>query len=77
MLHFALNYGEILKHHNEQTRIAQSEFHEKIKQLTGNDLMDAFVEQKRTGVERPSMSSLSLTQIISFSSSSFLTFFIE
>lgn len=66
MLHFVLNYGEILKHHNEQTRMAQSEFHEKIKQFTCNDLIDAFVEQKKTGIERPGMSSLSLSQIISF-----------
>ena len=55
MLHFALNYGEILKLNNEQTRTAQSEFHEKIKQFTCNDLIDAFVEQKKTGIERPSM----------------------
>ncbi|CAF1417816.1 unnamed protein product [Rotaria sordida] len=53
MLAFALNYSEILKRNNEQTGLAQNEFAEKIKQFTGNDLIEAFVEQKKTGVERP------------------------
>jgi len=54
MLSFSLNYSEILKRKNEQARIAQNEFNEKIKQFTGQDLIETFVEQKKTGVERPS-----------------------
>jgi hypothetical protein len=53
MLHFALNYSEILQHNNEQTRLAQNEFHEKITQFTSNDLIETFVEQKKTGIDRP------------------------
>ncbi|CAF0827499.1 unnamed protein product [Rotaria sp. Silwood1] len=53
MLAFSLNYSEILKRNNEQTGVAQNEFIEKIKQFTGNDLIEAFVEHKKTGVERP------------------------
>ncbi len=54
MLSFSLNYSEILKRNNEQARIAQNEFNEKIKQFTGQDLIETFVEQKKTGIERPS-----------------------
>ncbi|CAF1538537.1 unnamed protein product, partial [Adineta ricciae] len=53
MLNFSLNYAEILKRNNEQTRLAQNEFQERIKQFTGTDLIESFVEQKKTGVERP------------------------
>ncbi|CAF1559389.1 unnamed protein product, partial [Adineta steineri] len=53
MLSFSLNYSEILKRNNEQTRIAQNDFHEKIKQFTGTDLIETFVELKKTGIERP------------------------
>jgi hypothetical protein len=53
MLHFSLNYSEILQHNNEQTRLAQNEFHEKITQFTSNDLIETFVEQKKTGIDRP------------------------
>lgn len=53
MLVFALNYSEILKRNHEQARQAQSEFHEKLKLFTGVDLLETFVDQKRTGVERP------------------------
>ena len=53
MLVFALNYSEILKRNHEQARQAQSEFHEKLKLFTGADLLETFVDQKRTGVERP------------------------
>lgn len=53
MLIFALNYSDILQRTNEQTRQAQHEFREKLKVFTGADLIDAFVEQKRTGSERP------------------------
>jgi len=53
MLSFSLNYSEILKRNNEQARLAQNEFNEKIKQFTGQDLIETFVEQKKTGVERP------------------------
>ena len=53
MLVFALNYSEILKRNHEQARQAQNEFHEKLKLFTAADLLDTFVDQKRTGVERP------------------------
>ncbi|UJR10471.1 hypothetical protein I4U23_014675 [Adineta vaga] len=53
MLSFSLHYSEILKRNNEQTRLAQNEFQERIKQFTGTDLIEAFVEQKKTGIERP------------------------
>ncbi|CAF3385996.1 unnamed protein product [Rotaria socialis] len=53
MLIFSINYSEILKRSNEQTGLAQNEFGEKIKQFTGADLVETFVEQKKTGVERP------------------------
>ncbi|CAF1439405.1 unnamed protein product, partial [Adineta ricciae] len=53
MLNFSLNYAEILKRNNEQTRLAQNDFQERIKQFTGTDLIEGFVEQKKTGVERP------------------------
>ena len=65
MLVFALNYSDILKRNNEQTRTAQIEFHEKLKQFTGLDLIDTFVEQKRTGVERPGRETRPLTQTMS------------
>lgn len=54
MLNFSLNYSEILKRNNDQTRLAQNEFQDKLKQFTGNDLIETFVEQKKTGIERPS-----------------------
>lgn len=54
MLTFSLNYSEILKHNNEQTHFAQNEYNEKVKQFTGQDLIDTFVELKKTGIERPS-----------------------
>jgi hypothetical protein len=75
MLTFSLNYSEILKRNNEQTRLAQNEFTERIKQFTGTDLIEAFVEQRKTGVERPSKypTFLSMSQIIFFLSSQ--TFF--
>ena len=77
MLIFSLNYSEILKRNNEQTRLAQNEFHERIKQFTGPDLIETFVEQKKTGVERPSKypTFLSMSQIILFFSFTPSTFF--
>ncbi len=68
MLSFSLNYSEILKRNNEQTRLAQNEFNEKLKQFTGQDLIETFVEQKKTGVERPGKFPmfLSMSQIIFF-----------
>jgi len=71
MLSFSLNYSEILKRNNEQTRLAQNEFNEKLKQFTGQDLIETFVEQKKTGVERPGKFPmfLSMSQIIFFCSS--------
>ena len=66
MLNFSLHYSEILKRNNEQTHSAQNEFEEKIKQFTGNDLIETFVEQKKTGIERPGKypTFLSMSQII-------------
>jgi hypothetical protein len=53
MLVFSLNYSEILQRTNEQIRTAESDFNEKLKSLTGPDLLNAFVEQKKTGTDRP------------------------
>lgn len=53
MLNFAVQYSDILKRNNDQIRTAQNEFSDKLKQMTVNDLVDSFVEQKRTGSERP------------------------
>jgi hypothetical protein len=53
MLVFSLNYSEVLQRNNEQIRKAQNEFNDKLKLLTGNDLLDAFVEQRKTGTDRP------------------------
>jgi hypothetical protein len=53
MLVFSLNYSDILQRSNGQIRQAQNEFNDKLKLLTGNDLLDAFVEQKKTGIDRP------------------------
>ena len=54
MLALSLSYADILQRNNEQIRVAEHEFTEKVKSLTGNDILDAFVEQKKTGTERPS-----------------------
>ena len=53
MLTYSINYSDILKRHNDQTVLAQNEFNERIRKFTGNDLIETFVEQKKTGVERP------------------------
>ena len=53
MLGFSINYSEILKRHNEQIGLAENEFNKKIRQFTSHDLIETFVEQKKTGVERP------------------------
>jgi hypothetical protein len=55
MLVYSLQYSDILKRNNEQTRLAQNDFHEKLKLFRGVDLLEVFVEQKRTGIERPGM----------------------
>ena len=54
MLAFALNYSEILQRNTEQISNTENEFNDKIKVLTGNDLLDTFVELKKTGTDRPS-----------------------
>jgi hypothetical protein len=53
MLVFSLNYSEILQRNNEQIRTAENEFNDKLKSFTGPDLLNAFVEQKKTGTDRP------------------------
>jgi hypothetical protein len=53
MLVYSLNYSDILQRNSEQIRNAQNEFNEKLKSLTGNDLLDTFVEQKKTGTDPP------------------------
>lgn len=53
MLAFSLNYSDVLQRTNDQIRLAQNSFNEKLKLLTGNELLDAFVEQKKTGTDRP------------------------
>ncbi|CAF3423180.1 unnamed protein product [Rotaria socialis] len=53
LLAFSLNYSEIFQRNNGQITIAQNEFNNKLKSLSGNDLLDIFVEQKKTGTDRP------------------------
>jgi hypothetical protein len=53
MLALSLNYSEILQRNTEQIRLAENDFNEKLKLLTGNDLLDLFVEQRKTGTDRP------------------------
>lgn len=53
MLAFSLNYSEILQRSHQQMSMAQEEFCERLKALSGNDLLDTFVDQKKTGTERP------------------------
>lgn len=53
MLALSLNYSDILQRTNDQIRSAQNDFNEKLKLLTGNELLDAFVEQRKTGTDRP------------------------
>lgn len=66
MLAFTINYSDILKRSNELNGLAQIDFSEKIKKFTGADLIETFVEQKRTGIERPGKfpTFLSMTQCI-------------
>ena len=69
MLAFSLNFAELLQRNNEQTRSAQTEFNNKLKSMTGSDILDAFVEQKKTGSDRPgrSIRSFVLVSLISLS----------
>jgi hypothetical protein len=60
MLLFSLNYSDILQRCDGQIRHAQNEFNDKLKLLTGNDLLDAFIEQKKTGTDRPGRISFSI-----------------
>jgi hypothetical protein len=53
MLVLSLNYSDILQRNSEQIKTAQNEFNNKLKLLTGNELLDTFVEQKKTGTDRP------------------------
>jgi hypothetical protein len=53
MLAFSLNYSEISQRNAEQIRTAQNEFNTKLKLLTGTELLDLFIEQKKTGTDRP------------------------
>ncbi|CAF0759132.1 unnamed protein product [Adineta steineri] len=54
MLAYSLNYSDILQRNGEQIRLARNEFNDRLKSLTGSDLLDTFVEQKKTGTEPPS-----------------------
>jgi hypothetical protein len=56
MLLYSLNYSEIFQRNSEQIRQAENEFHDKLKSLTGSDLLETFVEQKKTGSDRPGKS---------------------
>ncbi|CAF0832417.1 unnamed protein product [Rotaria sordida] len=53
MLLFSLTFSELLQRNHEQIRLAQNDFSDKLKSLSGNDLLDGFVEQKKTGTDRP------------------------
>lgn len=53
MLLFSLNYSEILRKNHEYIRIAQHEFDDRLKSMSGTDILDTFVEQKKTGTDRP------------------------
>ncbi|CAF1383362.1 unnamed protein product [Didymodactylos carnosus] len=54
MLKHCQHYSELLKQNNEHTKLAQTEFNDKLNMFTIQDLLDTFVEQKKTGTERPS-----------------------
>jgi F-BAR domain only protein len=60
MLAFSLTYSDIVQRNNEQMQSAQNEFSQKLKSLTGSYLLDAFVEQKKTGLDRPGIDYLPL-----------------
>jgi len=62
MLLFSLNYSDILQRCDGQIRHALNEFNDKLKLLTGNDLLDAFIEQKKTGTDRPGRISFSINR---------------
>jgi hypothetical protein len=53
MLAFSLNYSELIQRNSALICAAQNEFNNKLKLLTGNELLDSFVEQKKTGTDRP------------------------
>ena len=67
MLNFALNYSDILKRNNDQLRIAQNDFHEKLKSVTGAALIETFVELRKTGNEHPGRKKISIESTISMS----------
>lgn len=56
MLAFSLTYSLILEQSNDHIRTAQNEFNQKLKALTGNELLETFVEDKKTGMNRPGTS---------------------
>jgi hypothetical protein len=53
MLAFSLNYSELIQRNSALISAAQNEFNNKLKLLTGSELLDSFVEQKKTGTDRP------------------------
>ena len=53
MLAFSLTYSNIIERNHEQIGAAKNEFCIKLKLLTGNEILDMFVEQKQTGMKRP------------------------
>lgn len=53
MLAFSLNFSEVLQRTSDHIRTLHVEFNNKLKSLTGTDLLDVFVEQKKTGADRP------------------------
>lgn len=53
MLAFSLYFSEIFQRTQEQIRLADNEFNEKLKSLNGNELLDMFVDQKKTGMDPP------------------------
>ncbi|CAF0781256.1 unnamed protein product [Didymodactylos carnosus] len=53
MLKHCQSYSDLLRYNNEHIKLAYTEFNDKLNIVTIQDLLETFVEQKKTGVERP------------------------
>ena len=56
LLAYSLTYSDIVQRYSDQIKTAQTDFTARLKSLTGSDLLDIFVEQKKTGTEPPGIS---------------------